>query len=90
MIALNIFSLGGNIMVCIAVYRNIRLRSTTNIYIIALAISDLLSAIFVMPFAAGVLISGRWPFGKVLCQVNAFFQPICCVRFTCDDGFDSS
>ena len=74
MTALNIFSLGGNIMVCIAVYRNIRLRSTTNIYIIALAISDLLSAIFVMPFAAGVLISGRWPFGKVLCQVNAFFS----------------
>ena len=74
MIALNIMSLGGNIMVCIAVYRNTRLRSTTNIYIIALAISDLLSAIFVMPFAAGVLISGRWPFGKVLCQVNAFFS----------------
>ena len=74
MIALNIMSLGGNIMVCIAVYRKTRLRSTTNIYIIALAISDLLSAIFVMPFAAGVLISGKWPFGKVLCQVNAFFS----------------
>ena len=74
MTALNIFSLGGNILVCIAVYRNTRLRSTTNIYIIALAISDLLSAIFVMPFATGVLISGRWPFGKVLCQVNAFFS----------------
>ncbi|XP_058947468.2 melatonin-related receptor-like [Pocillopora verrucosa] len=74
MIALNIMSLGGNIMVCIAVYRNTRLRSTTNIYIIALAISDLLSAIFVMPFATGVLISGKWPFGKVLCQVNAFFS----------------
>ena len=74
MIALNIMSLAGNIVVCIAVYRNTRLRSTTNIYIIALAISDLLSAIFVMPFAAGVLISGRWPFGKVLCQVNAFFS----------------
>ena len=74
MIALNILSLGGNIMVCIAVYRDTRLRTATNIYITALAISDLLSAIFVMPFAAGVLISGRWPFGKVLCQVNAFFS----------------
>ncbi|XP_022807160.1 histamine H2 receptor-like [Stylophora pistillata] len=74
MIALNILSLGGNIMVCTAVYRSIRLRTTTNIYIIALAISDLLSAIFIMPFAAGVLISGRWPFGKVFCQINAFFS----------------
>ena len=42
MIALNILSLGGNIMVCIAVYRNTRLRTATNIYITALAISDLL------------------------------------------------
>lgn len=67
MIALNILSLGGNIMVCTAVYRNTRLRTTTNIYIIALAISDLLSAIFIMPFAAGVLISGRWPFGENFC-----------------------
>ena len=74
MIALNIMSLGGNIMVCIAVYRKTRLRSTTNIYIITLAISDLLSAIFVMPFATGVLISGKWPFGKVPSQVNAFFS----------------
>lgn len=62
LIALNILSLGGNIMVCTVVYRNTRLRTTTNIYIIALAISDLLSAIFAMPFAAGVLISGKWPF----------------------------
>lgn len=75
MIALNIVSLLGNTLVCIAVYRNTRLRTTTNIYILALAISDLLSAIFVMPFAAGVLISGRWPFGETLCQILAFFGP---------------
>ena len=74
MIALNILSLVGNILVCISVHRNVRLRTTTNLYIIALAVSDLLSAIFVMPFAAGVLISGRWPFGEMVCQVHAFFS----------------
>ena len=41
-------------------------------YIVALAISDLLSAIFVMLLAAGVLISGRWPFGGAVCQMHAF------------------
>ncbi|XP_020620327.1 pinopsin-like [Orbicella faveolata] len=51
-----------------------RLRTTTNVYIFALAISDLLSAIFEMPLAVGVLISGRWPFGEALCQVHAFFS----------------
>ena len=59
MILLNVLSLMGNVLVCISVYRNTRLRISTNLYIVTLAISDLLSAIFVMPLAAGVLISGR-------------------------------
>ena len=74
-IALNIASLLGNMLVCISVYRNTRLRTSTNLYIVALAISDLLSAIFVIPFAAGVLISGKWPFGEGVCQMIAFFGP---------------
>ena len=73
MIVLNVLSLLGNILVCISVYRNTRLRTTTNLYIIALAVSDLLSAMFVMPLSTGVLILGRWPFGETLCQVHAFF-----------------
>ena len=56
--------------VCIAVYRNTRLRTTTNLYIIALAVSDLLSAIFVIPFTVRALISGRWP----VCRMNALFS----------------
>ena len=66
------FSLLGNVLVCISVYRNIRLRTSTNLYIVALAISDFLSTIFVMPLAAGVLISGTWPFGGTVCQMHAF------------------
>ena len=72
MILLNILSLLGNVLVCISVYKNTRLRTSTNVYIVALAISDLLSAIFVTPLAAGVLISGRWPFGGTTCQMHAF------------------
>ena len=74
LIFLNVLSLVGNTLVCISVYRNTRLRTTTNLYIIALAVSDLLSAIFVMPLVAGVLISGRWPFGETVCQMHAFFS----------------
>ena len=74
-ILLNLASLLGNILVCVSVYRNARLRTSTNLYILALAISDLLSAIFVMPFAAGVLISGKWPFGEAVCRMTSFFGP---------------
>ena len=74
MIALNIISLLGNILVCLSVYRNNRLRTTTNLYIIALAVSDLIAATLVMPPATGVLITGRWPFGETACQIHAYFS----------------
>ncbi|XP_073250633.1 melatonin receptor type 1A-like [Porites lutea] len=73
LVILNVLSLTGNIMVCIAVYKNTRLRRTTSLYIIALAVSDLMSGVFVMPFALGVLITGEWVFGPVICHFHAFF-----------------
>ena len=72
MILLNVSSLLGYVLVCISVYRNKRLCTSTNLYIAALAISDLLSTIFVIPLAVGVLISGRWPFGGTVCEIHAF------------------
>ena len=74
LVILNVLSLTGNTLVCISVYKNARLRTTTNLYIIALAVSDLLSAVFVMPLGTGVLITGKWSFGGVLCQLHAFFS----------------
>ena len=72
LVTLNVLSLTGNILVCIAVYKNTRLRTTTNLYIIALAVSDLMSGVFVMPFAAGVLIKGEWVYGPVICDFQAY------------------
>ena len=69
---LNIISLNGNFLVCLAVYKNSRLRTTTNIYIIGLALTDLLSATFVMPFTSGVLITRKWPYGNLYCNIQAF------------------
>ena len=74
MIALNILSLLGNILVCLSVYRNSSLRTTTNLYIIALAVTDLIAATLVMPPVTGVLITGRWPFGVTVCQIHGYFS----------------
>ena len=74
MLVLNILSLLGNVLVCLSVYRNPSLRTSTNIYIIALAVSDLLSAVFVMPLGEIVLFSGKWPFGYTICQLHAFLS----------------
>ena len=72
MIIFNVLTLTGNIMVCIAVYKNTRLRTTTNLYIIALAVSDLMSGVFLMPLTLGVLITGEWVYGRVICNFQAY------------------
>ena len=69
---MNTVSLIGNLLVCLVVYKNPRLRTTTNLYIIGLATTDLLSATVVMPFTAGVLITRKWPYGKVYCDIHGF------------------
>ena len=74
-LALNIISIIGNSLVCLAVYRNRNLRSTTNVYIIALAVSDLLVAMIEMPLASATLIIGRFDFGFALCQLQGFIGP---------------
>ena len=71
-IALCIASIIGNSLVCIAAYRNSNLRSTTNMYIIALAVSDLLCGTVDMTLASATLIIGRWVFGDPLCQFQGF------------------
>ena len=73
-ITLNFTSLVGNIMVCLAVYRNPRIRVTTHIYIVALAISDLLCAVGSMPFTVTTLASGEWIFGQTVCEIQAFIM----------------
>ena len=65
-------SIIGNSLICIAAYRNTNLRSTTNLYIIALAISDLLCGTVEMTSASATLIIGRWVFGDALCQFQGF------------------
>lgn len=71
-LALNISSLVGNTMLCLAVYRNPRLRSTTNLYIIALSVGDLICALLEMPLTFWTLVVGKWVFGDSVCQLHGF------------------
>ncbi|KAL3067031.1 hypothetical protein OYC64_016892 [Pagothenia borchgrevinki] len=59
-----IWTLFGNLTVCAAVYRFRHLRAkVTNIFIVSLALSDLLVAVLVMPWKAVTEVAGFWPFG---------------------------
>ena len=69
-----ILSLAGNLLVCFAVYKNPRLRCPSNYYIISLALSDILQALFTMPLSVVYLATGRWPFGTSLCYFSAIVK----------------
>lgn len=59
-----IWTLFGNFTVCAAVFRYRHLRTkVTNIFIVSLALSDLLVAVLVMPWKAVAEVAGFWPFG---------------------------
>ena len=63
-IFLSIISLIGNIMVCFVVLRNSRLQTIPNMFVVALAISDIAVAVLAMPLSAVILMQGKWPYDK--------------------------
>ena len=68
----NVMAISGNISVCYAVYRNQRLRSVSNMFIVALAVSDLLISFSCMPLSVATLVQSRWIFGTTVCQLQGF------------------
>ena len=68
----NTMAISGNISVCYAVYRNQRLRSLANMFIVALAVSDLLISFSCMPLSVATLVQRRWVFGATVCQLQGF------------------
>ncbi|XP_067084059.1 neuropeptide FF receptor 1 like 2 [Osmerus mordax] len=64
----------GNVLVCIIVLGNRRMRTVTNLFILNLAISDLLVGIFCIPTTlVDNLITG-WPFTNTVCKMSGLVQ----------------
>ncbi|XP_063269646.1 histamine H2 receptor [Prinia subflava] len=68
----------GNIIVCLAVTLDRRLRSLTNCIIVSLAITDLLLGLLVVPFSALYELSGEWPFSSAFCNVYTSLDVMLC------------
>ena len=68
----NVAAFVGNLSVCYAVYRNQRLRTIVNIFVVALAVSDILISVCSMPLSVATLARGRWIFGADACRFQGF------------------
>lgn len=71
-----IFSLGitGNVLVILTILQNSRMRTVTNMFLLNLAISDLLLGVFCMPFTLIGQLLRDFIFGEVFCKLISFFQ----------------
>ncbi len=68
-LAIFIIGLVGNILVVVVVGRNKSMRTTTNVYIVNLALSDVLMCLFAVPFTPIHSFMDEWIFGDVLCKL---------------------
>ncbi|XP_064630432.1 alpha-1A adrenergic receptor-like [Lineus longissimus] len=71
-------TISGNVLVLLAVFVNSHLRSTTNIFIVNLAVADLLLGTIVLPFSASKEIVNYWAFGQTFCDIWAAVDVLCC------------
>ena len=69
-----IVGLGGNCLVCFAVWRNPRMRSATNIFLVNLAVADLLVVLICLPPTAAEDFFGFWHLGVEMCKIAKFVQ----------------
>ncbi|XP_057276579.1 neuropeptide FF receptor 2 [Pezoporus wallicus] len=66
----------GNGVVCFIVLKSKRMRTVTNIFILNLAVSDLLVGIFCMPTTLLDNIIAGWPFGNLICKMSGMIQGV--------------
>ncbi|KAJ8025482.1 Octopamine receptor [Holothuria leucospilota] len=67
-------SIFGNILVCVAVATEDRLRKVGNYFLVSLAMADLLVSILVMSFAAVNDLLGHWVFNRNFCTIWISFD----------------
>ncbi|GFS70399.1 cholecystokinin receptor type A [Nephila pilipes] len=69
-----ILSVVGNALVILTLAQNKRMRTVTNVFLLNLAISDLLLGVFCMPFTLIGSLLRNFIFGEAMCRMINYFQ----------------
>ncbi|XP_041357797.1 gastrin/cholecystokinin type B receptor-like [Gigantopelta aegis] len=71
-----LLSVVGNSLVVMTLVRHRQMRTITNMFLLNLALSDLLLAVFCMPFTLVPLLLQDFVFGEVMCVLIRYLQVI--------------
>ncbi|NWI32606.1 GPR83 protein, partial [Sula dactylatra] len=69
-----VFSLFGNVLVCHVVVKTKRMHSATSLFIVNLAVADIMITLLNTPFTLARFVNSTWIFGKGMCHVSRFAQ----------------
>lgn len=69
-----LLSMLGNTLVITVLIRNKRMRTVTNIFLLSLAVSDLMLCLFCMPFNLIPNLLKDFIFGSAVCKTTAYFM----------------
>jgi 7 transmembrane receptor (rhodopsin family) len=75
-VAIIVLAVTGNSAVIIVVLSNAKLRTVTNIFLVSLAVSDLLIAAVNMPLQLRLYVQKEWLDGEVLCSFSHYIQGV--------------
>ena len=73
-----ILILFGNIMVCIAVFKERSLKAVQNWFLVSLACSDLMVGVLIMPLGVVNEMLGHWVFGNLVCLLWLVLDVLAC------------
>ncbi|XP_077704938.1 melatonin receptor type 1A [Canis aureus] len=62
----------GSLLVILSVYRNKKLRNAGNIFVVSLAVADLVVAVYPYPLVLTSIFNNGWNLGYLHCQISGF------------------
>ncbi|XP_025088765.1 cholecystokinin receptor type A-like isoform X2 [Pomacea canaliculata] len=66
----------GNLLIIVTLIQNKRMRTVTNVFLLNLAVSDMLLAVFCMPFTLVPVLLQNFIFGAAMCVILRYLQAV--------------